>query len=277
MRHRSEESAEESSSALVVVNVKKREDGTKNYQKRNYCLFCDKSYSKIARHLEQKHSSEAEVAKVLSCPKKSKQRRLQLDYLRKRGNRAHNVEAMKEGKGFVVPCKQSSRTNANASDYQHCPNCQGLFMKKFMWRHMKGCALAQKCGNGSRGKSRIQSVCAFAQPVPANVTEQVWKLVSNMCQDKIAEAVRNDRAILALGEYMLNRNGESQEDYIRGTLREVGRLVLAGKAVTPLRKAEEYVLAKNFQHFITAVKAVAGYDEDTKTLKNHLTGTQTGP
>ena len=83
----SESAVESSSTSVVVMNVKKLKDGTKKYhQKRNYCLFCDKCYPKLARHLEQRHADEAEVARALACPKRSKERRLQLDYLRKRGN-----------------------------------------------------------------------------------------------------------------------------------------------------------------------------------------------
>ena len=55
--------------------MKKRKDGSKNYHaKRNFCLYCEKSYAKIARHLEQKHSRESKVASALACPKKSKER-----------------------------------------------------------------------------------------------------------------------------------------------------------------------------------------------------------
>ena len=264
----SESAVESSSTSVVVMNVKKLKDGTKKYhQKRNYCLFCDKCYPKLARHLEQRHADEAEVARALACPKRSKERRLQLDYLRKRGNRAHNVEALREGKGVVVPCKQSSGANADASDYHHCPNCQGLFKKKFMWKHMKRCALSQKCGKAKPGKTRVQSLCAFAQPVPAGVTTKTWKMISNMCQDKIAQAVKKDRCIIALAQQMLNKKGASQDEHIRATLRELGRLLLAGQEVTPLKSIEQYVMPSNVHNLIRAVKVVAGYDENTNTIK----------
>lgn len=250
------------------MNVKKLGDGSKKYhQKRNYCLFCDKSYAKIARHLEQKHSSEQDVARALACPKKTKQRRLQLDYLRKKGNRAHNIEAMKEGKGVVVPCKQSSSASVDARDYMHCANCQGLFKRRFLWKHMKRCALVQKCGKAKPGRTRIQSLCANAQPVPAGVSTKVWKMINNMCQDNIAQAVKNDRCIIALAEQMLNKKGAAQDEHIRTTLRELGRLVVAGQEVTPLKNIEQYVMPSNFHHVVRAVKEVTGFDEDTNTVK----------
>ena len=42
------------------------------YDKRHCCLFCNKYYAKMARHLEQCHKDEAEVALILSHPKKIK-------------------------------------------------------------------------------------------------------------------------------------------------------------------------------------------------------------
>lgn len=50
------------------------------------------------RHLERKHSNEADGAKALSFPKNSKARRLQLDYMQNRGNFAHNTEIFESGK-----------------------------------------------------------------------------------------------------------------------------------------------------------------------------------
>ena len=48
-----------------------------------------------------------------------------------------------------------------------CLFCDKCYPKKFMWKHMKRCALSQKCGKAKPGKTRVQSLCAFAQPVPA--------------------------------------------------------------------------------------------------------------
>lgn len=40
-------------------------------------MFCGEGFTKLARHLERKHSNEMEVAKALSHPKGSKERRRQ--------------------------------------------------------------------------------------------------------------------------------------------------------------------------------------------------------
>ncbi|XP_045072555.1 uncharacterized protein LOC123485599 [Coregonus clupeaformis] len=198
-----------SSESLLVMNVSEVDGSKKYHQKKHFCLFCEQPQSKIARHLEHKHGDEMEVATALQFAKKSKARRLQLNLLRKKGNRAHNIQALKEGKGVLVPCKQTSDDKSNHQDYQHCFACHGLFKRKSMWRHVARCTLAQNVRKEMPGKTRIQALCASAQPVAKGVSEKVWKLVSNMAQDDVAHAVKEDRYILALGEKMYNKKGRT--------------------------------------------------------------------
>ena len=49
------------------------------------------------------------MANALYCPKKSKERRVHLDFIRKREIVPHNIDVIKEGKGIIV--------------YMHCSKC----------------------------------------------------------------------------------------------------------------------------------------------------------
>ncbi|XP_026119128.1 uncharacterized protein LOC113098313 [Carassius auratus] len=102
---KSDTSGESSITSLTVMHSQKTDDGSRRYTKKHYCLFCEKPQSKIARHLELVHGDQSEVAKAISSPKNSKERKLQLTILRKRGDRAHNVDVIRKGKGVIVPCK----------------------------------------------------------------------------------------------------------------------------------------------------------------------------
>ncbi|KAL6459462.1 hypothetical protein MHYP_G00329340 [Metynnis hypsauchen] len=73
---------ESASHSVIIPTVSKKSDGGRMYDKKQHCLFCGLAFSKLARHLERKHSKEVEVAKALSHPKGSKKRRIQLEYLR---------------------------------------------------------------------------------------------------------------------------------------------------------------------------------------------------
>ncbi|KAK3541018.1 hypothetical protein QTP86_011209 [Hemibagrus guttatus] len=68
--------------------------------KKNYCYICGKPQSKISRHLKT-HMAEVEVAKALSFPKNSKERKVLLEKLRNKGNYQHNTDVEKKGTGML--------------------------------------------------------------------------------------------------------------------------------------------------------------------------------
>ncbi|CAM4574309.1 unnamed protein product [Leuciscus chuanchicus] len=92
-------SVPDSTSSVIIPAIIKKRDGLRMYSKRQHCFFCDSAFTKIARHLEHKHSNEVEVAKALSHPKGSKERQMQLEYLRNKGNFAYNATVINTGSG----------------------------------------------------------------------------------------------------------------------------------------------------------------------------------
>lgn len=109
-----EDSIAEHSSALTFVPaVCKKEDGGRMYNKKQHCLYCSLQVTKISRHIERKHCNEVDVARAPRFSKGSKQRRIQLDYLRNKGNFAHNAEVLHSGKGYLIPCKLTKEDSCN--------------------------------------------------------------------------------------------------------------------------------------------------------------------
>lgn len=68
--------SEESVFACNSISVSSSQSVQDKYTKTQYCLFCGKPFSKIARNLESAHSSEKEVAKALRFSKNSRERRI---------------------------------------------------------------------------------------------------------------------------------------------------------------------------------------------------------
>lgn len=134
------------------------------YNKKFYCKFCCKHFSKMARHLQSKHKDKPEVAKAMAFQVGSKEQKIQLSLLRNQGNRAHN-EVIKKGRGTLIPRQQSS-VPVKASDYLHCINCQGCFKRRSLWRHMQRCHLSRKVKALRPGTSTVQAPCKYAEPVP---------------------------------------------------------------------------------------------------------------
>lgn len=254
--------------SIVVPAVVRKINGSRMYNKRQYCLFCRSAVQKMSRHLERAHFKEIEVSRALSFPKGSHQRKMQLEFLRNKGNFAHNAEVIKTGSGILVPFKQP-KEKCEGQDFIHCVYCQGLFMKRVLWRHMQSCKFQPSSVKLKPGKTRVQSLCAFAEPAPSAVSESVWKLVSDMTQDNISFEVKNDHCIMEFGKHLYNRLGAdvSKHEYIRQKLRELGRLRLHGREVTPLQTIKDYVTPENFMLAVTAVRHTAGFNEETSKYK----------
>ncbi|KAI7790204.1 hypothetical protein IRJ41_018222, partial [Triplophysa rosa] len=72
-----------------------------------------------------------------------------------------------------------------------------------------------------------------------------------------------------LGEHMFNRMGSdvTKHDYVRHKMREVGRLLLEARKISPLRTMADFITPANFKHVISAVKVVSGFDEETNSYR----------
>ncbi|XP_062852634.1 uncharacterized protein LOC134316234 isoform X2 [Trichomycterus rosablanca] len=254
--------------SVRVNKTKRKQDGKRVYDKKHYCLFCTKPFSKMARHLEDIHSKEEEVSKACSFPKGSKQRRIYLDELRHKGNYIHNIAVLKSGKGDLIPYKRP-RGEVKASDFMHCAHCQGLFNKKVLWRHMKACKLSPKDYVPKPGKNRALSLCAINQPAPSNISPELWKVLSVMVPDKITDTVKNDGCIIQMAEYWLRKSGDSPNGpcFIRQKLRELGKLLMCGRKVTTLRKLEDFIDPYNCMQAVEAVRHACEYNSEKNAYK----------
>lgn len=84
---------------VYVVPVVKKDNGSRSYNKKHHCVYCGILVQKMSRHLLRKHMDKVEVATACSLPKNSKQRRLQLDYLRNKENFEHNIAVLESNQG----------------------------------------------------------------------------------------------------------------------------------------------------------------------------------
>nr|XP_055046620.1 uncharacterized protein LOC129432300 isoform X3 [Misgurnus anguillicaudatus] len=248
----------------IVVSAYQKRDGKRVYNKRHYCLYCSKSYAKMARHLESSHGDTTDVARALSFPKGSKERKKQLDYIRNKGNYAHNAAVMKSGKGELVPFKRPCK-KVQGEEFMHCAYCQGLFTRKVLWRHMRTCKLKPKSVPPKPGKNRVQSMCTYTGPVPSDMTKQLWGVISAMNPDPITDIIKNDKVITDLGQHLLNKGGLSAKNKqcVREKMRELGRLVHNARRVTSLKTLEDCVNPFKYMETVKAVKYTCGYDSET--------------
>ncbi|XP_037391636.1 uncharacterized protein LOC119263482 isoform X4 [Pygocentrus nattereri] len=248
----------------IVVGACTKKGGKRVYNKRQYCLYCCIPYAKMARHLEHAHQDKSDVAKALSFPKGSKERKTHLNYIRNRGNYAHNAAVMESGKGKLVPFKRPPK-EVQGNDFMHCAYCQGLFTRRVLWRHVRSCRLRPGSVAPKPGKNRVQSMCTYTGPVPSTISKQLWGVISAMNPDPITDIVKNDQVIIDVGQHLLNKGGTSAKNQqsVREKMREMGRLIRNARKVTTLKKMEDLINPKKYMETVKAVKLTCGYDSET--------------
>ena len=124
----------------ITVKMSSNTAHQRVYDKRNYCLYCEKPYRKITRHLKQKHSDKPDVARALAHRKGSTMHCLLLTKVRNMGNYNHNNSVLSSGKGQIIPKRQAISPSA-ASDYLPCKFCFAMYVRTDLWRHIKRCKL----------------------------------------------------------------------------------------------------------------------------------------
>lgn len=182
-----------SNCSLSIPSVCKKGDGSRKYNKKQYCLYCKMGVIKMARHLEHVHKHELDVARAVSFPRGSKERKMHMDWLRNKGSYQHNMEVFNTGVGTPVPRKQPKK-ETEVRDFLHCSYCHGFFVRKVLWGHMKLCfrpSIPPK-----PGRVCVQALCGFTEPPPPGVKDELWKLLNNMVHDEIFFAVKSDACIM---------------------------------------------------------------------------------
>lgn len=252
------------SSILVLQCVSKK--GKRVYDKKNYCVFCSKPFSKLSRHLAMVHGDQDEVADAFQHPKHSKERHKIWNRLKNKGNFAHNKDVLKTGKGFLAAVK---RPKIPVQDYEfvHCLYCQGLYISKGLFRHMKKCPEKIKNEDEPKiGKRRLAFRCVLETLGP-DISEGLKGLLSPMINDPVTQAILNHKVILQFGEDMFKKHGAdpTRHENIRQNLRQIARLVLEAQKRTPLKEMEDFFVPANFKHVVSAVNVLAGYNAKSNT------------
>lgn len=256
-----------SSSIKIVPNVNTK--SKRVYNKRNYCFYCAKPTSKIARHLQSVHGNEKEVASAFSLPKGIKERRTKLNILRRKGNFAHNATVVKKGAGELQVCYRPQHARS-AAEFIHCFYCQGLYSKRTLWKHVKICPAKESQDDiCTPGKQRIRAKCALKTAVVRDIGEGLKNLLSCMLHDEVTEAIHNDELLLQFGQHLYDLNGSksSRHDYIRQRLRELGRLLVIARKKTNIQGAVHLIYPTNFNSVVSAVRELAGYDSKKNTFQ----------
>lgn len=233
------------------------------YDKRNFCLYCEKPFAKITRHLKQKHSDKAEVARALAHRQGSSMRDLLFSKVRNMGNYQHNCSVLSSGKGQIIPKRQATH-QTTATDYLPCKFCCAMYVRTDLWRHHKRCKL--QVGQDRPMKRRVQASCSLMLPMDTTISNGLKNILEDMTYDPVTQVVKSDVLIISLGERMFLKNGEvgRHRADIRNKMRELARLVLMARTIDKdIVFLKDLINPGKFNTVLEAVKRMNGFDEST--------------
>ncbi|XP_032423904.1 uncharacterized protein LOC116723252 [Xiphophorus hellerii] len=246
----------------ITVKMSSNTAHQRIYDKRNYCLFCEKPYAKITKHLKQKHSHQPDVAKALAQRKGSKMQSLLFSKITNMGNYEHNCSVLSSGEGQIIPKRQATHQSAG-TNYLPCKFCFAMYVKTDLWRHYKRCKLRSK---GDMVTRKVQASSSMMLPMDIAISIGLQRVLQDMSYDNVSQLVKADSLIISLGERMYLRNGEvgrHQAD-IRNKMRELARLVLMARNIDKdVVFLKDLISPGKFNTVFEAVKEMTGFNELT--------------
>ncbi|XP_052261560.1 uncharacterized protein LOC127865677 isoform X2 [Dreissena polymorpha] len=239
-----------------------RSSAGKRTQKWQCCLYCNKLQTKISRHMACNHSTEIEVAKILSLPKNSIERRRAWIELESKGNFCHNDRVRESGKGMIIPKKRPSGKRTEQK-YIPCEYCKSFFVELHMWRHHKTC-VAKLPDVKSDGTTRNAQSVKCTTPFHEHV-------VSKMPNDSISMIAKLDPLIKHFGkhEHMKYVNNSSAHRHISQDMRNLATFVQAMKGKDKSLAGLSHCLnPQKWGKVISAVRDIAGYNSESQHFRN---------
>ena len=252
-------------SSSITVKAVNNKNG-RQWDKKHCCPYCTKMFPKLARHMEQVHSSEIDVAKALALPKNSEKRKKQWEQLRHKGNFAYNSEVIKHGKGEIIPFRRPTGQDCGKR-YTPCDRCLGFFVKEDLWKHRKKCPAIsnEDVDVDVSGPHSYQQAAAALLPACDKATATFKeKILNTMMSDQVSLVARQDELITKFGLHMFAKHGhlKHQHNYIKQKMRELSRFLITARSenknVDSLCSCIDPV---NFKTVVASVKQLAGFDQ----------------
>ncbi|XP_038158589.1 M-phase phosphoprotein 8 isoform X1 [Cyprinodon tularosa] len=254
---------------LETKPINKVKEKKESYKK-HLCVHCKCYFTQIARHLENKHADEPDVAHAMHFPKGSKVRQTLLDQIREKGNE-NNCDATKSGEEEIVTKNQSKKPATSVRDFLPCKHCFAFYRKSDLWRHERTCN-TRKDQKFAENTKRLTGCSPVSDMLPMSefLTGSCKEIIQIMHQDEISRHIQLDPLICKYGNTLSAKydHDKSQFAYIGQKMRELGRFVLA---VNELDKTVKYLheicLPSRFELAVEGVKKVGGFNPASSKFK----------
>ncbi|XP_066596703.1 putative leucine-rich repeat-containing protein DDB_G0290503 [Prorops nasuta] len=233
--------------------------------KRHNCFYCNKLVVKIARHLEVRHSKEADVQAFLKLRKKSKERSILIADIRKKGDYNYNTNKTVNNGNLIVLRLPSKDKNRSTNDYIACANCKGHYMRSSIRHHFA------KCTNYTfKGERSINILCKMVDgKLHESANKVVRKEIFPYIRDgPIKDVIRYDVLLVLYANTLTDKYSHDNFWVIRSKLRFSGRFLIAIKKIrNEIVDFASIYRPKYLKYCLKAASIVAGYNEDLKSFK----------
>ncbi|XP_071840335.1 uncharacterized protein [Apostichopus japonicus] len=276
-----EESEEESSENEKPSTSKNHSGGVKvsstyysksrkrTWNRQHCCLFCEQNVTKLPRHLETHHADEILVMKAMLLPKRSAERNAILEEIRKKGDNAYNCRVLKEGKGKLLVYKRPKLGTMHVEDYIPCPDCQGYFAKKSLWRHQKKCTLKKAKENPTTSRTaQCQKAGRALLPTKSPCSAKLQEILAGMRTDSVVVTIRADSWICKLGEHHCDDSSTINHNIVSERMRRIARLLLETQQINAsIKSAKDLVDPAHFDDVILGVNICSGFDTSNQNFE----------
>ncbi|XP_072383666.1 uncharacterized protein [Diabrotica undecimpunctata] len=241
----------------------------KNYKdRRDFCFYCEKDVSHFSRHISKWHSEEIDVVKILCHKVNSKERRLALSNLRKKGNFIRN-----RTDSALRPVKRPKLTDKSlsADQYLPCKYCLGYYKKKFLFRHTKICLSNYDKENNRRQTSQSDGQTTLLLHHFLKHDDLLKsKIFSRMRADDINLIAKKDPLICQYAySYIKGRQSKGNIDLVRQNMRRLAKLLDFARLQNPdIKKLIDILRPKHFQLIISGVNKIAKYNPETDNYES---------
>ncbi|XP_028415486.1 uncharacterized protein LOC114538508 [Dendronephthya gigantea] len=258
--------------------------GKRAYDKKNCCFFCSKEFSKLARHLEQKHKDEEEVAAALKFPPSDKRRKDLFAKLRKMGNFNHNIKVIEKREGELKVDRRPA-AGTDPKQYLPCTGCNGFFLAHELTRHAATCLRSDEPAGGkvkpSAKRMQFDGKLLLAGGGASECSKQLQSILKIMARDDISAVAQADPTILAVGSDMVEQKGKEKAIAISQKMRLLARVLVEMRRLTGKSDASlsTIITPLYFDMLLQCAKNLGGYvvDEDgSKSFKSPSTSVKCG-
>ena len=247
---------------VLERKLKEMEKSSKDGHKKHNCLYCNKLYGKMPRHLEDMHQNEENVLVALSYKVGTKERQQKRIEIRREGDLGINLDAYQQNLEPVA-VRKSKTTKEKLS----CSGCRGWFVGRRLSKH--NCFMKEE--RMTKDVAKSSRVFLATNAVNGEYREVEEKLVVGIRDPQLKLIIRNDKLLLALGAVELDHKDQRRYHDIRYTLCVVARLLVEFRNLTnDDMRAIDLLQPENYDPMLKAVKNMAGYKGRTNIDNPHF-------